>query len=377
MKRILLFAASLLLFSCSGSEENPESIKARLAELKDQALEINHQIKILEGKLAEMEQGESLKGTVPVKVELVSQAPFTHYFVSSANVKLEKEALVSPETNGQIKNIAVEKGQHVKKGDLLISLNTAIIRNSIAEVRIALDLAAKLYDKQKSLWEQGIGTELQYLQAKNKMESLEQKLKTLNSQLELSLIRAPFDGIVDDIFAKEGELASPGKPILYLVNLQKLKIEADITESMLPNLSKGDKVRVEFPNYPDLTLHAPIFRTGNYIDPKTRTFKVEIRVDNPKGLVKPNQIATLYLTDYSNPKAITVPSIILKKDSKGTFLFVVAERNGKTFARKLYVETGLSYGDRTLIRSGIEPGSKVIVAGFNMVGNATPVDIRE
>lgn len=377
MKRISVIMLGVALMVGCTSTETPEAIKLQISGLKDKALEINNQIKELENKLAKMDDDNHVNGLVPVHVKNMQEESFEHYFLANAKVEMAEEALIRPEGSGHIKKIHVTKGQRVAKGDLIVSLNTSILENSIAEVKLGLDLATKVYDKQKALWEQNIGSEIQYLEAKNNKERLEYSLKTLQAQLDMSLVKAPFSGIVDDIYSKEGELASPSAPLVYLVNLDKLKIEADVTENILTKIHVGDMVTIKFPTYSDIVLNAPIKRIGNAIDQKTRTIKVEIWLDNVRGQIKPNQIAMLSIKDFESKNALVVPSIVLKQDSKGTFLFVASKNEaGKTVATKTYVETSLSYNDRTMVTKGLDKGQQVITAGFNQIGNGSLIEVR-
>jgi len=377
MKRISVIMLGVALMVGCTSTETPEAIKLQISGLKDKALEINNQIKELENKLAKMDDDNHVNGLVPVHVKNIQEESFEHYFLANAKVEMAEEALIRPEGSGHIKKIHVTKGQRVAKGDLIVSLNTSILENSIAEVKLGLDLATKVYDKQKALWEQNIGSEIQYLEAKNNKERLEYSLKSLQAQLDMSLVKAPFSGIVDDIYSKEGELASPSAPLVYLVNLDKLKIEADVTENILTKIHVGDMVTIKFPTYSDIVLNAPIKRIGNAIDQKTRTIKVEIWLDNVRGQIKPNQIAMLSIKDFESKNALVVPSIVLKQDSKGTFLFVASKNEaGKTVATKTYVETSLSYNDRTMVTKGLDKGQQVITAGFNQIGNGSLIEVR-
>ena len=377
MKRISVIMLGVALMVGCTSTETPEAIKLQISGLKDKALEINNQIKELENKLAKMDDDNHVNGLVPVHVKNMQEESFEHYFLANAKVEMAEEALIRPEGSGHIKKIHVTKGQRVAKGDLIVSLNTSILENSIAEVKLGLDLATKVYDKQKALWEQNIGSEIQYLEAKNNKERLEYSLKSLQAQLDMSLVKAPFSGIVDDIYSKEGELASPSAPLVYLVNLDKLKIEADVTENILTKIHVGDMVTIKFPTYSDIVLNAPIKRIGNAIDQKTRTIKVEIWLDNVRGQIKPNQIAMLSIKDFESKNALVVPSIVLKQDSKGTFLFVASKNEaGKTVATKTYVETSLSYNDRTMVTKGLDKGQQVITAGFNQIGNGSLIEVR-
>lgn len=378
MKRIAIILLAALMVGCGSKNESPEAIRSQIAKLKDQQMTVNHQIKELEKKLAVFESDELNNGNVPVLVETIAKQRFEHFIVVNGKVELLEEAQISPEASGQIKKIHVSKGQKVSKGDLLITLNTSILENSIAELKLGLDLSNKIFEKQKGLWEQNIGSELQYLEAKNAKESLEHRLKTVQSQMEMSIVRAPFAGIVDEIYLKEGELASPGRSVMYLANLDKLKVIADVSETLLPKIHVGDLVNIKFPTYNDIALKAPIHRIGNLIDQKTRTMKVEIRIDNVDGKIKPNQMAMLNIKDYESIEALVVPSIVVKQDSRGEFLFVT-EKNGenKDIAQKLYVKSGLSYSDRTMIIKGLNEGQRVIVAGFNQVGNGSLVEVRD
>ena len=378
MKRLIItLAAAILLFGCS-NPESPEAIRNQLSKLKEEQIQLNHEIHELEKKLSTIEADSEYNGQTPVQIKTLNYEVFQHYFLVNGTVELQDEAFISPETNGQVEAINTKKGDRVKKDDVLIRLNTDILENSIAEVKLGLELATKVYEKQSELWEQGIGSELQYLEAKNGKESLEQKLKTLQSQLAMSVIKAPFDGIIDDIMIKEGELASPGKPIVYLINLDRIKITADVSESLLPKINVGDTVNVLFPTYKNLSYSAPINRIGNAIDSKTRTIKIEVLMPNVKGLIKPNQMASLNIKDFESSKAIVVPSLIVKQDSKGEFLFIESKKeDGKSIARKVYVESGLSYNDKTMILSGLKVGQNAITAGFNQVGNGSLIEIRQ
>lgn len=376
MKRILPILMATLMFGCN-TAESPDEIREKLSELKDKQLNVRHEIKELEEKLKATESDEITDGAIPVLVKDLKNESFSHFLFINGKVELLEEAQVSPETNGQIKTIHINKGQYVNKGDVLVSLNTSMIENNVAEVRSSLELSTKVFQKQKDLWEQNIGSEMQYLEAKNAKESLEHRLKSLEAQLDMSIIKAPFSGIVDNIFQKEGELASPGMPVLYMANLQKLKITADVSESLLPKINVGDTVTVNFPTYKDIKISAPIHRIGNLIDQNTRTIPIELRINNIDNLIKPNQMAKMKIRDFYAKSAIVVPSLVVKQDSRGDFLFVVdKDENSMDIASKQYVESGLSYDDNTMITKGLEEGQRIIVSGFNQVGTGSLINIK-
>ena len=320
---------------------------------------------------------EIKKHNTPVEVLDIQPQTFNHYFDVKANVEAVEFAIISPETPGQIRKIFVNEGQKVNKGDLLLKQNSAVVDGQIQGVKAQLNLAEITYNKQKELWlDKKVGSEIQYLQAKTQYESLQEQLKTLQAQFAMSEITAPFTGIVDKINLKEGELANPGMQVLELVNLNKLKFVGDVSEIYLPVINKGDSADITFSTYPNLNLREPIYRTGNIINPANRTFEIEVRANNIKNILKPNMIASIEINDYVKDSALVVPSIIIKKDFEKQFLFIAEKNDSTTIAKKVYVETGRSYKDQTIISKGVNIGDKIIVKGYNIVSNGSEVSIN-
>jgi len=321
----------------------------------------------------EEESGKALL----VAVKKMAYEKFEHFFLANGTVEAVNDAFISSEINGQIKTIHVKEGRRVKQGQLLVSLNSDVIESSIAEVKTGLELAKTVYKKRKGLWDKKIGSEIQYLEAKTNKESLENKLKTLGAQLDMAKIKAPISGIVDGIFKKEGELAAPGFQLIQLVNLKKVYVNADVSEAYLAKINKGDTVEVTFPSYPELTVNAVIHRTGHVVKSQNRTFLVQLLLDNKDEKLKPNMLGLIKMKDFSVDSALAVPSIIIKNDLKGPYLYVVEteEKQGKLLARKIYVEPGMSEGSNTMITQGLEPGQQVIVKGYNLVKNGTEIKI--
>lgn len=313
---------------------------------------------------------------IPVFVKQMNPEKFQHFIQVNGKVEAEQEAVISPEINGQIRTIHVKEGDQVRKGQLLISLNTSIIESNIVEVKTGLELAKKLYEKQKEIWDQNIGSEIQFLEAKNAKESAENRLKTLEAQLEMARITAPFEGVVEEIYSKTGELASPGFQLLHLVNLEALKIEAAVSETYISSIKVGDMVQLEFPSFPDLVIDAPVTRLGNVIHPQSRTFKIELRLKNPENKLKPNIFTRVKLNDYDSENALVVPAIIIKRDIKGSYVYITNNNNKETTAVKRYVEEGPTYEDQTMILSGLNPKDDVIITGYDQVSNGVPVEIK-
>jgi RND family efflux transporter MFP subunit len=373
MKHRILTILSLVLIAASCNTNSPEMAERQIQKLKGQAKEINEKIAALEAGMT-VDSTEDVKFRIPVTVKEMKPENFSHFIDITGKLEAEEDAFISPEMNGQIETIHVKEGQSVKNGQLLISLNTSVIESSILEVKTGLELAEKLYEKQKELWDQSIGSELQYLEAKSAMEQAEARLATLEAQLDMARIRAPFSGIVESIIAKEGELAAPGMQVVQLVSLDKLKLYGSISERYLMSIKKGDRVIVSFPDLGDLSITAPIFRVGNVIDNATRTFKIEVKVDNRNKSLKPNMYSIIRVNDFSSDKAFVVPSVAIKQDIKGNYTYVADTEDMK--ARKKYITTGLTYEDQTMVEEGLSEGEMVIVKGFAQVSDGMDIDLR-
>ncbi len=360
---IMIILAVTLLSACS-KEESVGSKKDRIFELKEELARLEK----------EMKNTDTLSHGKQIKVQFLKakKEHVVHQFRATGTVKAVNFAYISPEMNGQIQKIYVKEGQYVKKGQLLASLNAKVMLNTKKELELALELATTLYEKQKKLWAQKVGKEIDYLTAKNKKESLEAKISTLNSQISMSRITAPFSGIVDEIHRKVGELAAPGMQFIDLVNLSDIEIEADVSEKYLPYLKKGDAVELHFPAFPDMQTVSKISRIGNIINPANRTFKVVLNLKNPNKMLKPNMIVDLMLSDYAG-NDILLPSDAVKSDQKGDFVFVISQNGGKNIAQKRYVKTGRNIKTNTIITEGLTEGDKVVIQGHNLLSNGSEV----
>lgn len=363
-----------ILMSCEPKDELKElqsQLDAKKIELSTLKLEISD----LQLKIDELDVDKVNKG-IAVYVEKLTPLKFEHFFHANGSFEAVDYAYISPETSGQITEILVKEGAKVKKGQVLAKLNTDILENTIREVKTGLELSSTVFKKQEELWNKKIGSELDYLRAKNDMQRLKDQLKTLQSQLDMAIITAPINGIVDNIEPNVGEMAMPGQMMMQVVNLDVFYLNVEISESYLPYLNPGDDVTINLMAYGDYNIAGSIHRIANIINPENRSFKVTIKVKNENNMIKPNMLAEVKFKDFESEAALVVPSIIVKKDFKGNYLFVTEQIDGKEFAKKTYVETGRSRENETMILSGLKANDQIIVGGYNKVVEGSLLSIK-
>ncbi len=373
MKKLIAILIISSFIAC-GKTNEPKAIKAKISEYKEQISALQDKIDKLEKTLEK--QGVETKQIVQLRVksQTIAAGHFAHFVEASASLEAVNSAFISPEISGQIQTIHVQEGQFVQKGQLLVSLNSDIIQSNIKELETSLELAKTVFSKQEELWSQKIGSEIQYLEAKNNKESLESKLNSLYIQRSKSRIKAPISGIVDVISVKKGELAMPGVQIIQMVNIGNFYVNADVSEKFISAVKKGNPVTVNFPTYPNWSIDTKVYRIGNIINQANRTFTLQARIKNIDSKLKPNMLAVVRFQDFEMTDALVVPSIIIKEDFKGKYLYVI-EANSKPVARKKYVKTSLSNDEGTIITEGLTVGERVIIEGYNLVKDGMDVEI--
>ena len=375
-KKILgigLAITALTMIGGCGNSNGSDKIEKRIQAKREAIARLEVEIHSLENQLQKQVSTAPDRG-VPVVTKSLQPQSFEHFILVNGTVEAVKEAFISPELNGQIKRIHVSEGDIVTAGNLLVSLNSSVIERSIAEVETQLELASTIYAKRKGLWEKKIGSEIQFLEARNQKKSLENKLETLQAQLEMTRIKAPIQGIVDQIASKEGELAAPGQLLIQLVCLDELTINADVSEAYLPNIRKDGPAEVSFPSFPEMKVNTRIHRIGNTINPQNRTFEVQIHLRNEKQLLKPNMLALLKLRDFQSDNALVIPSILIKNDRQGAYVFLMEKGEDEIpRARKVYVKAGMTQGSQTMITEGLSANQMLIVQGYNLVKNGASV----
>ncbi len=352
---------------------NPDDIKIikQIAAQKNRIVGVETKIKALENKMTAREE----KLLLPVAVKEMLPEQFNHYIITFGEVEAKNYAMISPEMNGKIEKIYVTEGVRVEKGQLLVSLNTDAIDNQIKGVKSSLEFASTTFEKQDNLWKQGIGSEIEYLTAKNTKETLESQLDALKSQKRMAQIKAPFDEIVDKIFPKEGEMAGPGYPVIEFVNLKKLTITADVSEAFIDKIKAGQIVELSFSSLPDCIIKTPIVRVSKVISSVSRTFEIEMHIDNKDEKIIPNLVSSIKINDFSSDKAFVIPSLAIRKDITGDYVYTVEQKNNENIVAKKYITTGLSYDENSMITNGLNLNDLIVVKGYHLVSSGVKVNL--
>ena len=368
---ILLTLAALFIYACSGT---PAGDIEQLQQLKMQRAALDKQIRELEEKiLAGGGAIDNRQKTPTVNGQRMLPDTFRHFIEVRGLVESDNNIFVPALRPLVVTKILVSEGEHVAKGQLLAELNSESITQTIKEIRNGLELATTMYERQKTLYTKNIGTEVQYLQAKSKMEDLKIKLKNAQTELENTRIYAPIDGIVDLIDIKKGEVAIPNKGAIRISNLSEQTVKAEISENYITSIHKGDAIKVYFPVI-DLTMDAKISAVSQVINPDNRTFDIKVDLpDNEK--ISPNMLAILTINDYTNPSAFVVPVNALQKNVSGSYVYVARRENDRWIAGIRDVKTGKYSRDKVEITDGLTKGDVVITFGFNNISAGKPVNV--
>lgn len=372
LKLLPLFFIVFLVASCeTGSEGGLDAKKAELEKLKVQSNELIFRIKQVEAELTAMDPDYASQSqkTILITIDSARKGTFEHFVEVTGSVLSKKNVSISSETVGVLLAVPAIEGMRARKGQVLARINTESIQRNIDELENSLDLAVTLFEKQERLWNQQIGTEIQYIESKNRKEGLERSLETLKTQLDRGTVRAPFDGTVETVRVRTGELVQPGMAMIQFVGENDLFIEADVSESYVSVVRKGDFVQVGFPSI-DQDFKTTVSAVGSIINPNNRTFKVEVFLPKMENL-KPNMISVLRIKDYENLEGVIVPSYLILSDSKGDYLFVVVNN----FAKKTYIKRGKTFESQTEILEGLEGNEILVDKGFREVGDNFNVKI--
>ncbi len=359
----------LLIFATFLGACGEKDKKAQLEELRKQQAELKAQISDLEKELGakgDTKDADNDKIKL-VTVEKLSLSTFNDYIEVQGKVDADENVSVSPEMMGTVARVLVDAGQEVNKGQILAELDNKVYLQGIAELQNSLDFVTTVYEKQKSLWDQKIGTEIQYLQAKNNKESLEKKMATLQQQLAMTQIKSPINGTVDAVNIKVGETAAPGMPCIRVVNFDNMKVKGEVAEKFASKIKRGNPVTVILPDIKD-SIMSEVSYVSKVISPLNRSFTTEVMLKNGNQY-NPNMIAILKILGYTNSKALVIPINTVQTDGNEQYVFVA---NGNKAVRKK-IDLGKVYGGKAEITSGLSAGDQLIVSGYSELNNGQAI----
>lgn len=360
---VLSITIGILFSACSSS--NLDKKKSELATLKADLKKIEQSIKTLEKEIQALDTSAKENKSKVVVVSNITPSTFNHYIDIMGTVECEDNVLVNPKMGGLVTAVNVTEGQTVRAGQVLATLENSVMQNSIDEIENQLELAKIVYEKQKRLWDQKIGTEIQYLQAKNNKEALEKRLATSRTQLSLSSIVAPFAGVVDEVNIKVGETAAPGMGGIRVINMSKMKVVAKVADAYSTTIKKGDKVKVNIEDQ-NVQFDATISYASLNVANNSRTFEIEINIPNSVKSLKPNSLAKISINDQTIPNAMVVPLNTVQKSANGeTFVMTTQTSNGKTVAKTTQVKLGSSYDTQVVVKEGLNSDDQLITEGFD------------
>ncbi len=370
----IAFAAVIVGFlaGCSATSAD-EDKQARLEKLKEQEAAISKEIAKLESEIAAANPDAAANVRIKsVGVVEIKPRNFDHYIETQGHVESENSVLVSAETMGVVQRVFVTEGQHVSKGQIIAQIDNAVIKRNIESMEAQLELARSVFERQKNLWDQKIGTEVQFLQAKTNKESLEKQLASLREQNDKTRVKAPMSGTVDEIFPKEGETISPGMPAVRVVNTSNLKIQARVSEAYVTDIKKGDKVLV---NISELrkTVEAKVTFVSKTIDRLSRTFNVEVALPSDPDL-RPNMTATVRIIFESDPDALVVPINVVQEINEEKVVYVAREEGNHLVAERKVITINGVYGNEAEV-SGLEAGDKLITVGYQGLNDGDHIEI--
>ncbi|RZK36758.1 MAG: efflux RND transporter periplasmic adaptor subunit [Hymenobacter sp.] len=358
--RYSLLAATLFLASCGG-EKDP---KAELTKLKADQAAMQAKIATLEASTG-AGKADSASSAVPVSIIKVAPENFSGYLEVQGRVDFDQNATVGSRAAGTLTSVRVVRGDQVRKGQILATVDASILDANIAELRTRMDLARVIYEKQAGLWKQQIGTEVQYLQAKNNYEALQRNLGSLNQQRALYNVVAPYAGVVDNVIPKLGETVAPGAPVVQLNSGQGGKILADVSEAYAGSIKAGDKALVTLPDIGREEITSTVRTVSRTISATSRTFTVELRLPTDKAnRLRPNMVATVRIQNYGSSNATVLPVDLIQHDEENAYVLVVARQGGKPVAQKRVIKTGQTYNGKQEVTGGLKAGDEVISAGY-------------
>ncbi|MCC8408106.1 efflux RND transporter periplasmic adaptor subunit [Mucilaginibacter sp. UR6-1] len=365
MKNLIYIAALMFLASCGGKKDK----KAELADLKKQQGELNQKIAKLQAEVG----GTDSAKTMDVTVFDVQPGQFNNYVEIQGRIDAQENVTAFSQAPGTITAIYVKPGQHVSKGQVLVQLDNVVLQQQIAQAEAQVQLSRTLYQRQKNLWDQKIGTEVQFLQAQTTLQANEKALAGLKRQADQYRIKSPINGSIDQMDLKLGQAISPGQQGsgIQIVNDEILKVKANVPESYSASVSTGNNVKIVFPDVKD-SLTTKVTFAAKAIDPTSRSFPIEVKLPERKSL-RPNMTAVLKISDYNKANALAIPIKAIQKSENGDYVFV----NVNGVARQKTIKQGAVSGGRAEILSGLNAGDKIVVEGAADIEDGDKVKVLQ
>lgn len=383
MKHIIKLFALLLLAACADKQKSVEQLiedrnlvelRATRAKLTEEKIVIEKQIELLDDAISNMGERGAL---ALVSIFEVTNQPFEHYIELQGSVQTKQNLLIYPEMPGTLKKVFVKEGQAVRKGQLIARVDDGGMSSQLTQLEAQLALAKTTFERQERLWNQKIGSEIQFLQAKTSYEASVQAKASLEQQLKKSKVYAPFAGRIDKVFFEEGAVVAPGagSALFRVVNLTEMYLEVDVPEAYVATVVNGTKTKVFIPVL-NRTVDTSIHHTGSFINPGNRSFKAQVKLSNENENIKPNLTAKVQIRDYFNENAMLIPQSLLSENAEGNqFVYVIENENNKTVVRRRIVETGESQDDLMEVTSGIAVGDRLVAEGARRVRDNQEVEI--
>jgi len=381
MNKIFYLFTILLLFSCENNEtfdsilksNDIEKIKLARKTIVASQQDLNSKIEQLDNRIEELNENPQLP---IVQVVSVTPSQFDHYIQVQGSVKSDQLISIFPEFSGVIKNIYVKSGDDVKKGQSLIKIDDGGLKEQLSQLEIKYELTKTTFERQKRLWEQKIGSEIQFLETKSMFEAQKQAINQLKKQIQKTLIQAPFSGTIDNVIVKLGEVVYPGRSnLMMLLNMDNLYVESNVPEKYISSIKTGNKAILEFPLI-GKSVSSAVRQSGNYIHPINRTFKIEIDVKTNDFEVKPNLNSKVKINDYSNKKALMINQNIISVDSNNKeYVYKLYTKNNKNYVSKTTIETGKNDGKNIEVISGLSQGDLIVSEGIRKLVDNSRVKI--
>ena len=381
MKKILIIISSLI-FSCQSENKsvieviesnNIDLIKLKREEINNKQQKIYKELNLIDLKLDELENNS--KYPIVSTTKIIEQK-FKHYVELQGDVKSDKVISIYPEFSGMINEIFIKSGENVDEGQILATIDDGGLKQQLSQLQITYNLAKTTYERQERLWNQKIGSEIQYLESKSMFEAQSEAIEQLNKQLSKTVIRAPFSGTVDNVIVKKGEVVYPGRSnLMLLVNMQEMYVESKVPENYINSITKGKDVIIEAPVL-NMILKSKISLVANYINPLNRTYRIEAKIPDNNYKIKPNLNVKIRVNDYTNENAILILLNHINIDSNNDeYVYKIIKKDGKNYASKTIVETGRNNGDFIEVLKGVNISDEIVSEGARKITNNSEVKI--